>query len=82
VRAAGLAGPGAAPESLFNDGLDRGGAPTALDATTKAAIDLPRIARKILRSADGAADIVVAKDVTGTNNHENRKTLVMRWLRY
>jgi len=78
VRTSRLAGLGAAPESLFNDGLDRGGAPTAFDAATKAAIHLPRIAWKILRRVDGAADIVVAKDVAGTDDHENRKTLVIR----
>jgi hypothetical protein len=74
VRASRLAGLGAGAESLFNNGLDRGGAPTAFDAATKAAIDLPRIAWKILRSVDSAADIVVAEDVAGTNNHGNRET--------
>jgi hypothetical protein len=75
VRASGLAGLGAVSKSLFNNALDGAGTPAASDAATQAAIDLPRIARQILRGADGTADIVVADDVAGTDNHGNRETL-------
>lgn len=70
VRASRLAGLGAGSESIFNDGLDRAGAATTFDAATEAAVDLPGIAGKVLRGMDGAADIVVADDVAGTDNHE------------
>ena len=71
VRAPGLAGLGAGSESLFNDGFDCADAATAFDAATQAAVDLPSIARKLFRRLDSAADIVVADDVAGTDNHEN-----------
>ena len=75
VRAAGLAGLGAGAERLLDDGLHRARAAAAFDAATEAAIDLPGIARKVVRRADGAADIVVAEDVAGTNDHGNLTTL-------
>jgi hypothetical protein len=75
VRASGLAGLGAGAESLVNDGFDRARASATFDAAAEAAIDLPGVARKLFRRADGMADIVVAEDVAGTNNHENGKTL-------
>ena len=75
VRTSGLAGLGAGTECLFNDGLYGACTPAAFDAATKTAIDLSGIARKILRRIDGTADIVVAKDVAGTDNHENERTL-------
>ena len=69
VRTAGLAGLGAGAERLLDDGLHRASTAATFDAATEAAIDLPGIARKIIRRADGAADIVVAEDVAGTNDH-------------
>ena len=71
VRTSGLAGFGAVPERLFDDALDRACTATACNAATETAVDLPGIARKILRRADGTADIVVAKDVAGTDDHGN-----------
>jgi hypothetical protein len=75
MRASGLAGLGAGAESLVNDGFDRARASATFDAAAEAAIDLPGVARKVFRRADGMADIVIAEDVAGTNNHENEKTL-------
>jgi len=75
VGAAGLAGLGAGAERLLDDGFHRARAAATFDAATEAAIDLPGIARKVIRRADGAADIVVAKDVAGTNDHGNLTTL-------
>jgi hypothetical protein len=71
-RAAGL---GASTERLVNDGLDGTRASAAFGAATEAAIDLLGIARELLSGTDGVADIVVAEDVAGTNNHENAQTL-------
>ena len=71
VRAAGAAGLGAGAQRLVDDGLDGARAPAAFGAAAEAAIDLLGIARQIVRRVDDAADIVVADDVTGTNNHED-----------
>jgi hypothetical protein len=71
VRASGTAGLGACPQSLVNDGLDGTRASATFSAATKAAIELLGIAGKILRGTDGTADIVVAEDVAGTDNHES-----------
>ena len=71
VRASGAAGLGACAERLVDDGLDGAGASAAFSAATEAAIDLLGITRQILRRADGAADILITKDVAGTDNHTN-----------
>ena len=75
MRAAGTAGLGASPQSLVDNGLEGARAAAAFGATTETAIDLLGATGKIIRSADGIADIVVAEDVTGTNNHENAQVL-------
>ena len=75
VRTSGTAGLGAGTERLVNNGLDGARASAAFGAATEAAIDLLGIARKLFSRTDGVADIVVAEDVAGTNNHENGKTL-------
>ena len=75
VRASGAAGLGARTESVVNDGLDGTRASATLGAATETAVDLLGIARKRFRSVDGVADIVVAEDVAGTNNHENAQVL-------
>ncbi len=69
MRAPGTAGLGASPQSLVNNGLEGARASAALGATTETAVDLLGATREIIRSADGVADIVVAEDVAGTNNH-------------
>jgi hypothetical protein len=71
VRASGTADLGAGAQGLVYDGLDGPRAAAAFGAAAEAAIDLLGIARKVFRRADGTADIVVAEDVAGTNNHEN-----------
>lgn len=70
VRAPRTAGFGAPPQSLVDDGPDGAGASAALGAATEAVIDLLGAAREVNHGTDGAADIVVGDDVTGTNNHE------------
>jgi hypothetical protein len=76
VRAAGVAGPGAGAQRLIKDLLDGAGAAATFGAAAETSIDLPRRARQIVRSSDGRADIVVAEDVTGTNDHGVKSALV------
>jgi len=72
VPATGMAGLGAFPQGLVNDGLDGARAPAAFDVAAEAVIDLLGAARQIHRgAADRMANIVVAEDVAGTNNHES-----------
>jgi hypothetical protein len=69
MRAAGTAGLGASPQSLVDDGLEGARASAAFGTTTETAVNLLGATREIICSADGVADIVVAEDVAGTNNH-------------
>lgn len=69
-----MAGLGAAAERLIDDVLDSARAAAAFGAAAETAVDLLGMARKVFRDIDGVADIVVAEDVAGTNNHENEKT--------
>ena len=71
MRTARAAGPSAGAERLVDDGLDGARATATFGAAAEAAIDLLGTARKTLRRGDGAADIMIGQDVTGTNNHEN-----------
>jgi hypothetical protein len=82
VRASGTAGLGASPQSLVNDGLDGARASATFSAATEAAIELLGIAGQVFRGADGTADIVVAEDVAGTDNHETMGSSVMLTHRY
>ena len=75
VRAACTAGLGAGTQGLVDDGLDGARAAAAFGAAAEAAIDLLGIARQIFRRVDGAADIVVGDEVTGTNNHEDSEPI-------
>ena len=77
VRAAGAAGLGAGTERFINDGLDGARASATFGATAEATINLLGIARKIFSGPDGMADIVVAEDVAGTNNHKGGGLIVM-----
>jgi hypothetical protein len=79
MRASGAAGLGAGTKCVVNDGLDGTRASATLGAAAETAVDLLGVARKVLRSVDGAADIVVAEDVAGTNNHENTPVLTVIW---
>jgi hypothetical protein len=71
MRAAGTARLGASPQSLVDNGLEGARAAAAFGVTTETAVNLLGATREIIRSADGVADIVVAEDVAGTNNHKN-----------
>jgi hypothetical protein len=71
VRTSGTAGLGASPQSLVDNALEGARTSATFGAATEAAVDLLGATRKIIRGADSAANIVVAEDVAGTNNHEN-----------
>ena len=75
VRASGAAGLGAGAQGLVDDGLDGARASAAFGAAAEATVNLLGIARKVRRSVNRAADILVADDVTGTNNHENGRSI-------
>jgi hypothetical protein len=70
MRASGLARLGAGPQRVIKNGLDRARASTALGAAAEAPVDLLGMTWNVLRGIDGVTDIVVAKEITGTNNHE------------
>jgi hypothetical protein len=74
VRASSTAGLGTSPERLIDDGLDGARAAATLGAAAETIIDLFGTTRQIVRIGDRVADIMVAEDVTGTNNHGNRET--------
>jgi len=69
MRASRAAGPRTRAQRLIHDLLDGASAPAALCTATETSIDLPRRARRHLRNAHGAAHVVVAQDVAGTNDH-------------
>jgi hypothetical protein len=74
VRASSTAGLGTSAERLIDDGLDGARTAAALSAAAETVIDLLGTTREIVRMGDRVAHIVVAEDVTGTNNHGNRVT--------
>ena len=73
VGASGTAGLGASAQRLVDDGLDGARTAATFGAAAEAAIDLLGITRKVFRGIYSTTDIVVAKDVTGTNNHESER---------
>jgi hypothetical protein len=75
VRAAGAAFLGAGAEGFVDDGLDGARAPAAFGAAAEATVNLFRIARQVRGCAYSIADILVAQNVAGTDDHETDKTL-------
>ena len=73
MRAARTAGFGAGAKGFVDDALDGARAAAALGAATEAAIDLLRVARQVCARGHGIADVVVAEDVTGANDHSRRR---------
>ena len=71
MRTAQAAGLGAGAERFVDNGLDGTRATPAFGATAEAAIDLLWIARQVPGRTDGIADILVAEDVAGTDDHED-----------
>jgi len=75
VRAAGAAGLGAGAERFIDDRLDSARATAAFGATAEAPVNLLWIARQVRSCTDSTADIMVAQDVTGTDDHENGRPI-------
>ena len=74
VRATGTAGLGAGPKRLIEDRLDGARAAAALGAAAETIIDLLGTTRRFVRIGHRMAYIVVAEDVTGTDDHETGRT--------
>lgn len=70
VLTAEAAGLGTGTQRLVDDGLDGAGAAATFGAAAKAAINLLRMTRQITGGTYGVADVVVAEDVAGTDDHE------------
>ena len=75
VRTAGAAGLGAGAKRFIDDSLDGTCAPAAFGAAAEATIDLLWITRQVRSCAYGIPDIVVAKDVAGTNDHKSGRPI-------
>jgi hypothetical protein len=69
VRAARTAGFGTRAKRFGHDLPDGASTATALGTAAKAAIDLPGRARQITGVSHSVADVVVGKDVAGTDDH-------------
>src|SRR4051812_49973559 len=75
VRTARAAGLGAGAKRFIDDSLDGTCAPAAFGAAAEATIDLLWITRQVRSCAYGIPNIVVAKDVAGTNNHKSGRPM-------
>src|SRR5262245_6807605 len=83
VRATSAAGACTGTERFVDDGLDGARATAAFGAAAEATIDLLGVTNGVVGISEGGADVVVAEDVTGTNNHGKRRSpSVMRHHRY
>ena len=80
MRAARTARLGAGAERFVDNGLDGARAAATFGATAEASVDLLWIARQVRRCANSTADIMVAEDVTGTDNHEDGGPIGYAWL--
>jgi len=69
VRATRMASPGTGAERFVDNALDGTGAAAAFGATTEAAIKLLGASRKVVCRIHSVADVVIAKDVAGTDDH-------------
>ena len=74
VGASRIAGLGAGTERLVDDGFDGARAASTFSAATEAVVDLLGITRKVVCSTHGIADIMVAQDVAGTDDHSSVRT--------
>jgi hypothetical protein len=69
------AGLGAWAQGFRHDLLDGPGTPAALGAASETAVNLPCRTRNGGSGGHGVADVMVAQDVTGTDDHEGKTTL-------
>jgi hypothetical protein len=70
-----ICGVGVAVRTAGAAGLDGARAPAAFGAAAEATIDLLWITRQVRSCAYGIPDIVVAKDVAGTNDHRSGRPI-------
>lgn len=70
MRTAGAAALGTGAQSFIEDRLDGPGAAAAFRVAPQAAINLLGVARKVRGCIHCIADIMVAEDVAGTDDHE------------
>lgn len=75
VGASIAAGLGAGAQSFGHDLLDGAGTPAALGAASQTAVNLPCRARNSGSGGHGVADVMVAQDVAGTDDHEGKQLL-------
>jgi len=75
VPASRLTGVRAGSQRIIDDGLDRPRTTAAFRTAAQAVIDMLGVPQHIVSGIDGIADIVVAEDVAGTNDHENVEDL-------
>jgi hypothetical protein len=75
VRAASATLLGTGAKRFIDDGLDRSRATAAFGATAQAAVNLFWAPRQVRSCTHGIADIVVAQDVAGTDDHETGRAL-------
>ena len=61
-------------EGFGDDFLDGSSAPPAFRAATETAVNLLRGARDIVGRGHGGADVVVAQNITRTNDHGEKRT--------
>lgn len=66
---------GAGTKRFIDDGLDGTRASAAFGTAAKATVNLLWISRHFRRCAHGIADVMVAQDIAGTDDHEICRTL-------
>ncbi len=69
MRTASATSLGAGAQRIIDNGLDGARATATLGAASETSVDLLGVAVELLRTLDGTADVVVAKHVTGTDDH-------------
>jgi hypothetical protein len=79
VRAARATGLRAGAQRFVDDGLDGTRTTPTLGIAAEASINLLCIARQIRSGMYGTADIMVAEDVAGTDNHEVGEPIGDAW---
>ena len=75
VRTAGAAGLGAGAKGFFDDRLDGAGTAATFGVAAEATIDLLGMTQSVVGVSDSGANIVVAKDVAGTNDHKSGRPI-------
>ena len=75
VPASCLAGIRTLTESVVDDALDVADAAAAFDVAAETTVDMLGVTERVIGTGNSGPDLVVADDVAGTDNHENRQAL-------